>query len=348
LAWFLYENLQQFGDLAQSRGDDEFARTCASQAEELRANIEEHAWDGGWYRRAYFDNGTPLGSSTNEECRIDSISQSWAVLSGAGEPQRAIEAMAAVDTLLVKRDAGLIKLLDPPFDRSSLEPGYIKGYVPGVRENGGQYTHAAIWAAMAFAQLGDTERAWELFSMLSPIHHGSQAADADLYKVEPYVMSADVYGASPHTGRGGWTWYTGAAGWMYRLAVETLLGLRLEVDKLRLAPLIPQGWESFKIHYRYRETFYHITVRRVGERREANGTEPVEPKLVALDPVGRNPIGLSPVGPETAGAGSAGTESLIRVAIDGVRPKEAGPLPGTILLVDDHRDHYVDVELDER
>ena len=263
LAWFLHDNLHLFGDLARGRGDDELARLWTGQAEELRANIEAHAWDGSWYRRAYFDDGTPLGSSTNEECRIDSLSQSWAVISGAGDPVRARQAMAAVDKFLVERGTGLVKLLDPPFDTSPLDPGYIKGYVPGVRENGGQYTHAAVWAAMAFAMMGDVERAWELFSMLNPIHHGSRPTDIELYKVEPYVLCADVYAAPPHDGRGGWSWYTGAAGWMYRLAVETLIGLSLEVDKLRLAPRIPAGWESYKIHYRYRETFYHITVKRV-------------------------------------------------------------------------------------
>ncbi len=317
LAWFLHENLRLFGDLARGRGDDELARLCTGQAEELRANIEAHAWDGGWYRRAYFDDGTPLGSSANEECRIDSISQSWAVISEAGDPLRARQAMAAVDRLLVMRDAGLIKLLDPAFDASSLEPGYIKGYVPGVRENGGQYTHAAVWAAMAFAMIGDRERAWELFSMLNPIHHGDQPGESELYQVEPYVMSADIYGAPPHTGRGGWTWYTGAAGWMYRLAVETLIGLRLEVDKLRLAPLIPKDWESCKIHYRYRETFYHITFK-LTESRPGDPEQQPEP---------------------------LGVQSVRLVTVDGVDLDQSGPLQSTIPLVDDRRDHYVEVEL---
>ncbi|MGC2456418.1 MAG: glucoamylase family protein [Gallionellaceae bacterium] len=260
LAWFLYENLQLFAGLARGRDDGAFADMCTGQAWLLRNNIEANAWDGGWYRRAYFDDGTPLGSSGNEECQIDSISQSWAVISSGGDPLRARQAMAAVDQHLVRRDAQLIRLLAPPFDKSDLEPGYIKGYVPGVRENGGQYTHAAIWSAMAFAMMGDRERAWELFAMLNPVNHGSQPDEIERYKVEPYVMCADIYAASPHTGRGGWTWYTGAAGWMYRLTVETLLGLQLEVDHLRIAPCIPVHWQSYKIHYRYRETFYHITV----------------------------------------------------------------------------------------
>jgi cellobiose phosphorylase len=268
LAWFLYENLQLFAGLASERDDAAFAETCTRQAVLLRNNIETNAWDGDWYRRAYFDDGTPLGSSGNDECQIDSISQSWAVISGGGNPLRARQAMAEVDKRLVRRDTRLIQLLDPPFDKSNLEPGYIKGYVPGVRENGGQYTHAAIWSTMAFAMMGDHERAWELFAMLNPINHGSQPKEIERYKVEPYVMCADIYAAAPHTGRGGWTWYTGAAGWMYRLTVETLLGLQLEVDHLRIAPCIPAHWDSYKIHYRYRETVYHITVKRVSEESE--------------------------------------------------------------------------------
>lgn len=264
LAWFLYENLQLIAGLARGRNDIAFADVCSDQAAQLLDNIEAQAWDGAWYRRAYFDDGTPLGSSGNDECRIDSISQSWAVISNGGDPLRARQAMAAVDQHLVRRDAQLIQLLDPPFDTSDLEPGYIKGYVPGVRENGGQYTHAAIWTTMAFAMLDDRERAWELFAMLNPVNHGSTPEAIEHYKVEPYVMCADIYGASPHTGRGGWTWYTGASGWMYRLAVETLLGLHLEVDHLRMTPCIPAHWQSYKIHYRYRETVYHIAVMRIG------------------------------------------------------------------------------------
>jgi len=170
--------------------------------------------------------------------------------------------MAAVDRRLVRRAAGLIQLFDPPFDATPLDPGYIKGYIPGVRENGGQYTHGAIWTAMAFAQLGDNERAWELFTLLNPVHHGGTARQIATYKVEPYVVAADVYAVAPHVGRGGWTWYTGSAGWMYRLLVETLLGANLEGDRLRLAPRMPRTWSTYKIHYRYRETVYHITITR--------------------------------------------------------------------------------------
>jgi cellobiose phosphorylase len=260
LGFFLYEVLMRFCEVARDRGDTSFAERCEKEAAGLRFNIEEHGWDGEWYRRAYFDDGTPLGSASNLECRIDSIAQSWSVLSGAADAGRTRMAMEAVDKRLVRRDNGLIQLLDPPFDKSGLNPGYIKGYVPGVRENGGQYTHGAIWAVMAFAALGDRERAWELLTMINPVNHARSPEAIATYKVEPYVVAADVYALSPHTGRGGWTWYTGSAGWMYRLIVESLLGLRLEGDKLRFAPCIPADWKMFKVHYRYRETVYHIDV----------------------------------------------------------------------------------------
>jgi cellobiose phosphorylase len=246
--------------VAQRQGDLPFADHCRSEAAQLRQRIEENAWDGAWYRRAYFDDGTPLGSAENAECQVDSISQSWSVLSGAGDAARSRMGMDAVYERLVDHDHALIQLLDPPFDKSDLDPGYIKGYVPGVRENGGQYTHAAIWTVMAFAALGDSRRAWELFNLINPVNHASSADAIATYKVEPYVVAADVYAVAPHTGRGGWTWYTGSAGWMYRLIVESLLGLKLEVDKLRFAPCLPADWETFKLHYRYRETVYHITV----------------------------------------------------------------------------------------
>jgi cyclic beta-1,2-glucan synthetase len=264
LAFFLHHVLQRFAELARRRNDGELADQCTNEAAQLQQNIELHGWDGDWYRRAYFDDGTLLGSATNEECQIDSIAQSWAVLSGAANPARARRAMEGVDQRLVRRDQRLIRLFDPPFDKSVLEPGYIKGYAPGVRENGGQYTHGAIWAVMAFAELGETERAWELFSLLNPIRHATDLTEVNRYRVEPYVVAADVYAVAPHTGRGGWSWYTGSAGWMYRLIVETLLGLRLEADHLRLNPRLPRAWESLKLHYRHRDTFYHITVKRVG------------------------------------------------------------------------------------
>jgi cyclic beta-1,2-glucan synthetase len=264
LAFFLYDVLVRFSALARQHQDATFAELCAGEAARLRANIEAHAWDGEWYRRAYFDDGSPLGSSSNAECQIDSLPQSWAVLSGAADRERALRALASLDQRLVRRDLRLIQLFDPAFDTSAVEPGYVKGYLPGVRENGGQYTHAAVWAVMAFAAAGDVERAWELFGLINPVHHGDGVQTIATYKVEPYVAAADVYTNPQHAGRGGWTWYTGSAAWMYRLAVESLLGLRLEVDRLRIEPLMPPLWQSFDIHYRHRNTVHHIHVRNLG------------------------------------------------------------------------------------
>lgn len=260
LAFFLYEVLTRYSDVAISHGDPSFAGRCQMEAARLKEAIEEHGWDGEWYRRAYFDDGTPLGSKESPECSIDSISQSWSVLSGAADPGRSRQAMDAMDERLVRREDRLIQLLAPPFDKSPLNPGYIKGYVPGVRENGGQYTHAAIWAAMAFAELGDSERAWELYSLINPVNHAKDQQGAALYKVEPYVIAADVYAVSPHVGRGGWSWYTGSAGWMYRLIVESLLGLKRDADRLRFEPCLPENWEPIRIDYRFRETTYEITI----------------------------------------------------------------------------------------
>ena len=258
LAFFLHDVLKHFSALAEKRGDKAFAQECETQAKTLAENIEKNAWDGQWYRRAYFDNGEPLGSASNPECQIDSLPQSWAVLSGVGGQDRIRTALEAVAHRLVRREARLIQLFDPPFDKSTLEPGYIKGYVPGVRENGGQYTHAAIWSIMALALAGESARAWELFRLINPILHAQEPKDVVRYKVEPYVIAADVYSVPPHTGRGGWTWYTGSAGWMYRLILETFLGVELAVDELRFTPKLPLDWKSFKLDYRHRETVYHI------------------------------------------------------------------------------------------
>jgi cyclic beta-1,2-glucan synthetase len=262
LAFFFHDVLQQFAPLAAARNDTAFAELCTAQATLLQQNLASHGWDGQWYRRAYFDNGMPLGSATNDECVIDSLPQSWAVLSNTGPDSRARQALNQLEARLVRHELGLIQLLDPPFDRSSLDPGYIKGYPSGVRENGGQYTHAAIWAIMAFARTGDAQRAWELVDLLNPIHHGDSIERIARYKVEPYVLAGDVYTHPQHVGRGGWTWYTGAAGWMYRLIMEELLGLHLQRDRLRIEPLLPQAWPGFTIHYRYRQTVYHIEVKR--------------------------------------------------------------------------------------
>ncbi len=258
LGFFLVAVLTRFAPVARSRGDEAFAATCEAEATGLRARIEASAWDGEWYRRAWFDDGSVLGSAANRECRIDSIAQSWAVLSGAAPPARGRLAMDALDRHLVHHDTALVQLLDPPFDRSMPSPGYIQGYIPGVRENGGQYTHAAVWAALAFAAQGDAARAWGVFELLDPIRHGDSADDVATYKVEPYVVAGDVYAFDPHAGRGGWTWYTGSAGWMYQLIVESLLGVLREGNTLRVRPLWPLGWSSFDLRYRFGATTYAI------------------------------------------------------------------------------------------
>lgn len=260
LAFFTYDILLRFAPIAEKRGDTEFAALCRSEAEKLQQSVEANAWDGSWYRRAYFDDGTPLGSAQSAECQIDSLSQSWSILSGAGNPERSAQGMAAVDERLVRRNTGIIQLLDPPFDKAGKNPGYIRGYVPGVRENGGQYTHAAIWTVMAFAKMGDHARTWELLQMINPLNHARTPEEVAVYKVEPYVVTADVYAQSPHAGRGGWSWYTGSSGWMYRLIVESFLGLKLEVNRLSLAPCVPKEWKGFRIEYRYRTTIYKISV----------------------------------------------------------------------------------------
>ena len=264
LGFFLCEVLRQFAALAQCYGDAAVARQCDEQRMQLGRRIEASAWDGDWYRRAYFDDGTPLGSRDNAECQIDSIVQSWAVLSGAGDAERVQRAMDSVSARLVRPEAGLVQLLDPPFDRHGPNPGYIAGYVPGVRENGGQYTHSAVWAAMAYAALGDAPRAWQLMHLINPLHHGRTAAEVAVYKVEPYVVAADVYSVPPHTGRGGWSWYTGSAGWMYRLIIESLLGLQLETGQdgalLHVRPCLPADWPRYTVAYRFREALYHLTV----------------------------------------------------------------------------------------
>ncbi len=226
----------------------------------MLASLEQQAWDGEWYRRAFFDDGTPLGSADNDECQIDSIAQSWAVISGAGNGQRARRAMASAQRRLLRRDDRLMLLLSPPFDRTPLDPGYIKGYLPGVRENGGQYTHAAVWSAVAFAMLGEGDKAFDLFDLLSPIHHAGDRTAVDVYKVEPYAVAADVYSEPPNVGRGGWTWYTGAAGWLYRLGLESILGFQKRGAALRVDPCIPKGWKHFEIAYRHGGTPYRITV----------------------------------------------------------------------------------------
>ncbi len=265
LAFFLHDVLVSFAKLAQKRGDNEYAEKCRLEAHGLGERIDASAWDGNWYLRAFFDDGRPLGSSQNTQCQVDLLPQAWAVISAAADPYRARQALRASLERLVDPRAAMIRLFDPPFDGTEMDPGYIRGYVPGVRENGGQYTHAAIWAAIAVARLGNAEEAWRLFSMLNPIRHADSPERVSTYKVEPYVVAADVYSAKGHEGRGGWTWYTGSAGWMYRLLLEDLLGLRLEVDKLTFLPLLPAEWNEYALHYRYRNTFYHIRVVKMSE-----------------------------------------------------------------------------------
>ncbi len=294
LGWFLHATLAAFAPLAKARGEAARAAKWRSHAARLRASLEQDGWDGDWYRRGYFDDGTPLGSSRSDECRIDSIAQSWSVISGAADPARAARAMAAVDEQLVRRSDGLALLFAPPFDRTPLDPGYIKGYPPGIRENGGQYTHAVAWSAIAFAVLGDGDKCAELFSFMNPINRTSTRADVQRYKVEPYVVAADVYSVAPHIGRGGWTWYTGSAGWLYRVGIEAILGLRLEGAVLCVAPCIPRAWPRFEIVFKYRSARYEIAVenpngvRRGVAHAELDGnTLPAGPTRVPLVDDGR-------------------------------------------------------------
>jgi cyclic beta-1,2-glucan synthetase len=260
MGWFLLANLREFARIADFRGEGERAAGWRSTAASLEASLDAEAWDGEWYKRAFFDDGTPLGSAKNDECQIDSIAQSWAVLSGSGDKQRARQAMKSVEERLVRRDDRLMLLFSPPFDRTPLDPGYIKGYVPGIRENGGQYTHAAAWSVVAFTMLGEGDKAVELFNLLSPIHHASRRADVHRYKGEPYAVAADVYSEPPHVGRGGWTWYTGAASWLYRAGLEWVLGFKKRGSALCIDPCIPREWKRFEITYRHGDTVYRITV----------------------------------------------------------------------------------------
>ncbi len=260
LGWFLHATLTEFALLCDTIQENAHAEQYRAQAEAIRQAVEEHGWDGEWYRRAYYDDGSPLGSAQNSECQIDAIAQSWAVLSHAGDPARSHQAMQSVLERLVRWDDRLLLLFTPPFDKTTRDPGYIKGYLPGIRENGGQYTHAALWTIWAFAELGDGDTAEELFRLINPIHRSDTPEKAALYKVEPYVISADVYGVAPHDGRGGWTWYTGSSGWMYRLGIEGILGLQRKGIILRVDPCIPRGWAGYTMTYRYGQTRYEIRV----------------------------------------------------------------------------------------
>jgi cellobiose phosphorylase len=269
LGWFLYSILDNFIEIAEIRNDKETKKHFAERKEFIRENLEKNAWDGGWYRRAYFDDGTPLGSRENPECQIDSLAQSWAIISGAALKERGIEAMEAVDNNLVKKDKAMILLLAPPFYNSKLEPGYIKGYVPGVRENGGQYTHAAVWVILALTKLNLGDKAVKYYNMINPINHAKTELECLTYKVEPYVMAADVYIKEPHAGRGGWSWYTGASGWMYRVGIENILGLKKIKDKgYTINPCVPQDWKEFEMNIKNEKEDYNIKVSRVNNENE--------------------------------------------------------------------------------
>jgi cyclic beta-1,2-glucan synthetase len=260
LAWFLLANLRDFAPIAGRRGEDVRAARWLAAVDSIKDSVEREAWDGEWYKRAFFDDGTPLGSAEDEECQIDSIAQSWAIISRAGDRTRGRQAMESVERRLLRSEDGLLLLFSPPFDQTPSDPGYIKGYVPGIRENGGQYTHAAVWSVLAFAMLGEGDKSVDLFKMLSPISHSSKRESVHRYRVEPYAVCADVYSEDPHAGRGGWTWYTGAAGWLYRAGLEWILGFQKKGSSLRIDPCIPRAWKGFEIFYRYGDTFYRITV----------------------------------------------------------------------------------------
>jgi cyclic beta-1,2-glucan synthetase len=261
LAWFLITTLERIAPISAQRGDDATSTEFKANAERYREAVESNAWDGDWYVRAYYDDGYPLGSSKDEEAKIDSIAQSWSLISEAGKPERAASAMRSVEDILVRNDARLIMLLTPPFNHSSHDPGYIKGYLPGVRENGAQYTHAATWVVWATVLQGRGTRAFELFQMLNPLTHTATADDVQRYKVEPYVVVADIYTADQHLGRGGWTWYTGSASWVYRTGLEAILGFTKRGDTLTMNPCIPAAWDSFTVEYRYKSTMYVVDVK---------------------------------------------------------------------------------------
>ena len=269
LGWFLYDVLSKLAPLAETRGDGKRAASWLLHAASLRESLESNAWDGDWYRRAYYDDGTPLGSVTNTECRIDSIAQSWSVLSKGAQPGRAARAMEALDKYLVRSADQIVLLFNPPFVNSDHDPGYIRGYPAGMRENGGQYTHAALWAAAAFAELGNAAKAHEIFQMVNPVTHGRNRTVAQRYRLEPYVAAADIYSVPPHVGRGGWSWYTGSASWMYRVGMEWLLGIKIQKDQLVIDPCIPPHWDGFTATVRHGSAIYEVAV--TNPRRQSKG-----------------------------------------------------------------------------
>lgn len=261
LGWFLYTILGDFSKICEKMNDLDIQKKYNDYAKKILNSIEENAWDGKWYKRAYFDDGTPLGSIENSECIIDSLAQSWAVISNGADETRKEEAMESLNKYLIKEDEGMILLFTPPFDEGNLNPGYIKGYVPGVRENGGQYTHAATWVIKAYAMMGKGDKAWKLYNSINPINHTRTSKECLKYKVEPYVMAADVYSTNSHIGRGGWTWYTGTAGWMYKVGIEDILGLKKYGDEIVIDPCIPKDWEEYFIEYKHGKSKYNISIK---------------------------------------------------------------------------------------
>jgi cyclic beta-1,2-glucan synthetase len=310
LAWFLVTVLRAFSGRAEARGDTGVAAELRRRADDYVAAVETHGWDGEWYRRAYFDDGTPLGSRASDECRIDSIAQSWSVISGAGDPRRQVLAMRSLEHWLVRDDARLLMLLTPPFDVTPKDPGYIKGYLPGVRENGAQYTHAALWAVLATALQGNGDRAFELYQMINPLTHSRTREDVATYQVEPYVIAADVYTAEGHLGRGGWTWYTGSASWMYRVGLEAILGFAKRGGTLFIEPRVPAAWKEFTIEYRYGSSLYTILVQRAEPGQPARG--------LLLDGVELGADGIPLV--------DDGAEHAVRVVIPGVPAPPSAPV----------------------
>jgi cyclic beta-1,2-glucan synthetase len=260
LGWFLHAAMDSFIPWARARGDLARVEAWRAHMAALSASLQAQAWDGAWYKRGWFDDGAPLGSAANEECRIDSIAQSWAVISGAAPRDRAQAAMDAVERELILPQEGLALLFTPPFEHSARDPGYIESYPAGLRENGGQYTHGALWSVIAFAMLGEGDKAAALFALLNPINHARTPTDVHRYKVEPYVTAADIYSASGHVGRGGWTWYTGSAAWMQRAGVESILGVNIEAGRLTLDPCIPSSWPRFDLTLRRGAARYHVAV----------------------------------------------------------------------------------------
>ena len=261
MGWFLSYILKRFIPIVASRGDGDRVTHYQSKIDSLKESIESNAWDGGWYRRAFFDDGSPVGSASSVECKIDSLSQTWSIISGVGDPSRAKLAMGEVYKQLVDEEHKLIRLLFPPFDSGPQEPGYIKGYLPGVRENGGQYTHAAAWVIIATAMVGDGERAEKLFRLINPLHHTTTEQEIKKYRGEPYVLCGDVYSVAPHEGRAGWSWYTGSSGWMYQAGVEHILGLKARAEYFFIDPCIPPHWKDFQLKLTRGGTTYLISVK---------------------------------------------------------------------------------------